>query len=112
MKRVALHLAFWILYTLQDSLLVYTWVGPSLGNISETKLLWISIYSTIVMLIPKLIITYFILRVSLKKIQRDSFKPFSVAIEIFLVFVFSIVLYLAGKACIPWQKLSCCFLAM
>jgi two-component system LytT family sensor kinase len=93
MKRLMPHLAFWVLYTLQDSLLVYTWVGPSLGNISEAKLLWVSVFSTVVMLIPKLIITYFILQVSLKKIQGDNPRLFSVAIEIFLVFVFSIVVY-------------------
>ena len=93
MKRSLLHLAFWVLYIVQDSLLVYTWVGPSLGNISESKLIWVSVYSSVVMLIPKLIITYFILQVSLKKLLNDNGKIFSITIEILFVFVFSIFVY-------------------
>ncbi|HEV8286705.1 MAG TPA: histidine kinase [Chitinophagaceae bacterium] len=93
MKRTVLHLAFWTLYTLQDALLVYTWIGPLLGNISDSDLLWVSIGSATVMVIPKLIITYFILRVSFKKILRDNSKLFGIVIEILLVLILSIVVY-------------------
>ena len=93
MKRALLHAAFWLLYILQDSLLVYTWIGPSLGPLSESQLVWVSFISAVVMVIPKLILVYFVLYVSIKKILSEAQSFFSIGLEILFVLLVSIVSY-------------------
>jgi hypothetical protein len=84
MKRALLHAAFWLLYILQDSLLVYTWIGPSLGPLSESQLVWVSFISAVVMVIPKLILVYFVLYVSIKKILSEAQSFSALALRYYL----------------------------
>ena len=92
MKRVLLHIAFWVLYTLQDTLLSYTWVRPSLPAIPDGKLLEMATLSTIVTLIPKLLIAYFLVLVSIKKIGTGKYPLYRTITEIILVFAASILI--------------------
>ncbi len=93
MKKLALHLLFWLAYILQDSLLVYTWVGPLIQPMSETKLITVSLASAAVMVIPKLIIGYFILAVSFDKILNQTERMSRIVLEIMVVLVVSVLAY-------------------
>lgn len=93
MKRLLLHILFWSLYTVQDALLIYTWVGPALGKISEGRLIQVSLLSAVVMLLPKLLIVYFILHVSIKKFLNEKEKPYRIIIEATLVLILAIIFY-------------------
>lgn len=93
MKRISLHISFWFLYLLQDALLVFTWVGPSLTKMPDSRLIWVSLYAAFVMLIPKLAITYFILNVSIKKIVHENTKMVYSVIEIVFVLILSLIIY-------------------
>jgi len=93
MKRALLHIAFWVLYTLQDTLLSFTWVRPSLPPaISDGSLLEMATGSTLVTLIPKLLIAYFLLLVSIKRIGTGKYPLYRTVTEIILVFAASIVI--------------------
>lgn len=94
-KRWLLHIFFWILYLLQDSLLVFTWVGPSLEKMSDGRLILVSFEAAFIMLLPKLVITYFILYVSLRKIADETVSLFYCILEIFLVLAVSLAFYRA-----------------
>lgn len=93
MKRVLLHIAFWLLYILQDGLLVYTWVGPSLGPLTESKLLLVSFEAALVMTIPKWILGYFVLYVSIRKLMDETQKLSRIIAEIIVVLLISILSY-------------------
>ena len=82
MKRVLLHLAFWVVYTVQDVLLVMTWIGPSLGEMPVDQLFFIALQDVLIMLIPKLLLAYFILYVSLKHMVAETANIFRIALSI------------------------------
>jgi len=80
-------------YVFQDSVLVFTWIGPSLHKMSDAKLAGVSIAAALVMAIPKIIITYFIFFYSLKKIESGTHNILYCAIEIFIALLFTIFIY-------------------
>jgi len=93
MKRALLHIAFWTVYVVQDSLLIFTWVGPSLGNMSDRQLFITALEDVLIMLIPKLMLCYFILYVSLKKIMAANANIFKIALGIVAMLAFSLIQY-------------------
>lgn len=92
MKRLLLHIAFWVLYTLQDILLSFTWVRPSLTGMTDGKVLELATISTLVTLMPKLMLSYFLLLVSIKKIVAGKYPLYRTVMEVAGAFVLSIVL--------------------
>jgi len=98
MKRVLLHVAFWVLYTVQDAMLVYTWVGPLLGKMPEAELIGISFEAAMLMNIPKFLLVYFVLYRSIPQILRQTQQFSRTLIELILVAIAAIVVYrLIGK---------------
>jgi two-component system LytT family sensor kinase len=95
MKRFLLHLAFWTLYVVQDTILIFTWVGPSLGNLPDDQLFILALQDVLIMLIPKLALCYFILYVSLKKILAENANLVKIIVEIIGMLVLSLILYRA-----------------
>jgi len=92
-KRILFHLLFWAAYIFQDSVLVFTWVGPSLHKMPDTRLAIVSLASAFVMTIPKIIIAYFILLYSLKKIGSGTYNLFYSVLEIFIIVFLTILVY-------------------
>lgn len=93
MKKLSLHTLFWLAYIIQDALLVYTWIGPLLQPMTESKLIGVSFLSATVMVIPKLIIGYFILNVSFIKILQQTEKMSRIVIEILIMLFVSLLVY-------------------
>ncbi|HTI12041.1 MAG TPA: histidine kinase, partial [Puia sp.] len=92
MKRLFLHIAFWVLYTLQDLLMSFTWVRPSLTNIPDSRILEMATVSTLVTLIPKLLLSYFLLLVSIQKIVAGKVALYRTILEIIVVFAICVVI--------------------
>jgi two-component system LytT family sensor kinase len=93
MKRVWLHMAFWVLYVLQDTLLAYTWVGPSFKNISHSRMLGIAIQAAMINMPYKLLLSYFVLYVSIPKISAANPPLKKIVTEVILVFILCVLLY-------------------
>jgi len=93
MKRIWLHIAFWVLYVLQDIMLAYSWVGPSFKNISSQKMLGIAVIAALINMPYKLLLSYFVLYVSIPKISAGGQRMGRIVTEIVLVYVVSVVLY-------------------
>lgn len=74
MKRIFLHIAFWLAYLFQDTLLSYLWYAPRLQQLSEQEQIIKSILNCVIILLPKLLFTYFMLYVILDKIVREGAK--------------------------------------
>lgn len=98
MKRLILHIAFWVAYTLQDTVLMFAWVGPSLTHMSENEQLWKAALAVISTLPPKMLLTYYILYVSIKDIQAGRKKMWVIGLEVFVVTAICIVLLRLNSA--------------
>jgi hypothetical protein len=85
MKRLILHIAFWVAYTLQDTVLMFAWVQPSLGNMPENEQLWKAFLAVLSTLPPKMLLTYYVLYVSIKDIQSGRKKMALIAFEVFVL---------------------------
>jgi LytS/YehU family sensor histidine kinase len=71
----------------------FTWVRPSLPTtITDGQLLEMATLSTLVTLIPKLLISYFLLQVAIKRIVSGQVPLYRTITEIIVVFFISIVL--------------------
>jgi len=93
MRRVSLHIVFWLLYILQDTLLAYTWFGPSLRSTFGDHLLIIAAIAALINIPPKLLITYFLLGVSIPEIRSAKPRLLRVALSAIFVFALSIFIY-------------------
>jgi len=77
----------------QDCLLAYTWVGPSFKNISHGRMLGIAVQAALINMPYKLMLSYFVLYVSIPKISAGKQRLGKVVTEIALVFILSVLLY-------------------
>jgi len=93
MRRIAFHITFWVAYLFQDALLEYLWLGPSLKNVPENDQLWMAFEAALVILIPKLLFTYYVMYIGINRILRENSRHFLVAAEIILLLIACIVLY-------------------
>jgi two-component system, LytTR family, sensor kinase len=95
MKRLLLHILFWTIYTLQDTLLMFTWAGPGLANIPDSVLFVMALKSAFVVLMPKLIATYYLLYVSIDKLTREKGNQVLIVGEILVVLCACVGIYRA-----------------
>ncbi len=93
MKRFLLHILFWLIYTLQDTLLMFTWVSPGITNIPDNTLFIMAVKSALVILIPKILATYFLLYISINKIIKETGNLFRIVGEIVIVLSICIIIY-------------------
>jgi two-component system LytT family sensor kinase len=73
MRRVSLHIAFWIVYLFQNVLLIFLLNTTRLQITTATNLI-LSFTNCLVLLLPKLLFTYFVLFVILDRIFIDRFS--------------------------------------
>lgn len=93
MKRPLLHLLFWVTYLLQDSLLMFVWVAPALHGIPEGKSFLMALYAATVVLIPKLVFTYWMLYVIVPKVLEENNKIFWIAIQVSIALLITIIIH-------------------
>jgi len=72
MKRVLLHVLFWVAYTLQDALMEYTWTASQQVGITEKTAFLMATHAAIVATLPKLILTYYILYAAIPQVLKGS----------------------------------------
>ncbi|RYF84869.1 MAG: histidine kinase [Chitinophagaceae bacterium] len=93
MKRILMHLSFWVVYFVQSALLIFF---VNLTRLQEPTLdgLFLAAANCLVILLPKLLFTYFILYVSLAKIAGGSHQRQAIISSI-LVLLCTLFLYRA-----------------
>lgn len=74
MKRILLHVCFWLVYTLQATLLEMVWMEPLLHDFSPWQQWWISLHIIMVMNIPKILLAYFLMYVTVNRILKEEGK--------------------------------------
>lgn len=61
MKRFLLHILFWTVYLLQDSIMQFTWTVAPLPQISDAERMRLAIVAATVVSIPKAVFSYFVI---------------------------------------------------
>ena len=92
-----MHIAFWVLYVLQDIVLAYSWVGPSFKNITHTKMVGIAVIAALINMPWKLLISYYVLYVSIPKISAGIQQMNRIVIGVIAVFAFCVICYRLGS---------------
>jgi hypothetical protein len=72
MKRMFLHIGFWLLYLVQDVTLIFLVDTSMLPSLPQQDRIIKALESCLVLLLPKLLFTYFMLYVVLPKILKES----------------------------------------
>ncbi|MEO7046889.1 MAG: histidine kinase [Ferruginibacter sp.] len=93
MKRILLHTIFWLLYLFQDVLLIY-FLNTTRFNLSPRVDLILAIENCFVILLPKLLFTYFMLYVTVEKIEKIGVQKKGIVYSI-IALVVSLFLYRA-----------------
>lgn len=97
MNRGTLHIAFWTVYMVQDILLALTWYGPAMGHISNGHLLWMAFRGAAGILLPKMLLTYYLLEVTVPQVMsgKGVVSPWKMIGSVFAVSAISVFLYRA-----------------
>jgi len=93
MKRPLLHLLFWLVYLVYDTILHYTWTGPLLKAVPEGVQLRLAVIAAITLMPVKIALVYYLIRIAIRKVLNDQRILWPVLLEIALVFVISCVLF-------------------
>jgi two-component system LytT family sensor kinase len=91
MKRFSLHLVFWVIYVMQDTLVGIVWSGSD-GLVGSGPV-WKALLDALLCLVSKLLFTYFVLEVSVPRIVSEKVPIARVVGEMVFVFLFSIFVY-------------------
>jgi len=80
---------------LQDMLLALTWYGPAMKHMSNGHLLWMAFQGAMGILPAKLLITYYVLEVSVRQILSGKVGLLRVVVGILVVMAVSVLMYRA-----------------
>ena len=59
MPRLLLHIAFWVVYLLEDSVLEFFWIGNSFPHISDVSRFLMAVHANLALIPVKLVFVYF-----------------------------------------------------
>jgi two-component system LytT family sensor kinase len=93
MKRVLLHSTFWLVYLLQDTVLELVWMEPALKNVPDDVQFQLAFKAAIAALVPKLLLTYFVLYVSVRQILKGNVKLIWTILQVSAAIIITIILY-------------------
>jgi two-component system LytT family sensor kinase len=108
MKKILLHMAFWTFYLLQNVLLIF-FVNVTRLQQPTYKDLILSIENCLVILLPKLFFTYFMLQVALPRMasrnQQRRGLIYAVLALVFTLFLYrSLVVYFVNPLIYHWHN--------
>jgi two-component system LytT family sensor kinase len=96
-KRIILHVLFWSAYMAQDTLLTFLWESSTFKYSSKTEQLLDALGNCFVFLLPKLLLTYYILIVWLPKTLKGNRKHFNSILHVSIAVILALLLYRAAS---------------
>jgi two-component system LytT family sensor kinase len=72
LKRVLLHVGFWLVYMAEDVTLIYLWDKDRLARFSASHQLMLAVCNSMTSLIPKLLFIYYVLYYNLPKLLNTK----------------------------------------
>ena len=98
LKRISLHIGFWLAYMVQDVTLIYLWDKSMLTRFSISHQLLLAILNSITSLIPKLIFTYYVLYYNFPKLLNNKRERKKYVALLLLMLIITTFLYRAISA--------------
>lgn len=95
LKRVLLHIAFWLVYVTEDVTLIYLWDKDLLSQLSINHQLAVAIANSLTSLIPKLLFIYYVLYYNLPRLLNTKTGRKKYIALFLLALVIAICLYRA-----------------
>ena len=91
--RLLLHIAFWLVYLLEDTLLEYFWIRSSFPALTEVQRFLKGLHANLALLPVKLLFVYFIIYYAIDRGIRKNQKIGIVVVEVSSMLVFSVLLH-------------------
>ncbi|HEV3411728.1 MAG TPA: histidine kinase [Puia sp.] len=93
LKRIALHIAFWLAYLTEDITLIYLWDKDKHPGISISHQLMFAALNSLSSLIPKLIFVYYVLYYNLPKLLNSKRERKKYIAQLLLALIMTTFLY-------------------
>jgi two-component system LytT family sensor kinase len=93
LKRISLHIAFWLAYMVEDVSLIYLWNKPQLPTFSPGQQMRIAILNSLMSLIPKMLFTYYVIYYNLPKLLNRKTERTKYIVQLLLVLLVVTYLY-------------------
>lgn len=109
MKRVAFHIAFWTVYLFQNILLIFLLDSSRWPQLNQNERILVAIENCLLILLPKLLFTYFMLYVLLPEMIKEKFQSkkyimYAIATLICSVFLYrALVIYFIDPFIYKWS---------
>ena len=91
--RLLLHIAFWLVYLLEDTLLEYVWIRDSFKDLDEIGLFMKALHGNFALLPVKMIFVYFVIYAAIENGLQKNKKIFTVITWVSLMLVVSVILH-------------------
>ena len=95
LKRISLHIAFWLAYLTEDVTLIYLWDKDLNKEISTSHQLIIAVLNSLSSLIPKLLFVYYVLYYNLPKLLNNKTERIKYIAQLLLALIMTTFLYRA-----------------
>jgi two-component system, LytTR family, sensor kinase len=93
LKRISLHIAFWLAYITEDVTLIYLWDENLHKGISTSHQLMFAILNSLSSLIPKLLFVYYVLYYNLPKLLNSKKQREKYIVQLLLALIMTTILY-------------------
>jgi two-component system, LytTR family, sensor kinase len=95
LKRISLHIAFWLVYLTEDITLIYLWDKDLNKGISTSHQLMMAVLNSLSSLIPKLLFVYYVLYYNLPKLLDNKSERKKYIVQLLLALIGTTFLYRA-----------------
>ncbi|HEY0273897.1 MAG TPA: sensor histidine kinase, partial [Chitinophaga sp.] len=119
MKRLLLHILFWTVYLLQDSIMQFTWTVGALPGMPDATRMRLAVIATVIIAVPKAIFTYFVVYFIFPRALKYPARRWLLCMETLLVlsalilahrslsyYIVSPIVYQGSIPAIPVLRLS------
>ena len=93
MKRISLHIAFWLAYMTEDVTLIYLWDKDLHKGLPVSHQIMLAFLNSLSSLIPKLLFVYYVLYYNLPKLLNDKRDRKKYIAQLLLVLIMTTILY-------------------
>ena len=93
MKRISLHIAFWLAYMTEDVTLIYLWDKDLHKGLPISHQIMLAFLNSLSSLIPKLLFVYYVLYYNLPKLLNDKRDRKKYIAQLLLVLIMTTILY-------------------
>ena len=95
MKRIYLHIAFWLVYFAMDITVIYLWYAPQFSKLTFSHQLMLAVANSSVSLIPKISFTYYLLYSCLPQLLNNKTARIKSITRLILALIVALLFYRA-----------------